>query len=75
MELSPAQYALLLCLARHRGRSFSQEQLIARLYAGDSDVTRNTVEAHVSGLRKRLAAQGCTDLLQTRRGFGYLIEE
>lgn len=74
LELSPAQYRLLLCLARHRGRVFSQEQLIARLWAGDADVTRNTVEAHVSGLRRRLATVGRDELVRTRRGFGYLIE-
>jgi DNA-binding response OmpR family regulator len=74
LDLSPAQYSLLLCLARYRGRTFSQEQLIARLYEGDSGVTRNTVEAHVSGLRRKLAGAGCSELLKTRRGFGYLIE-
>jgi DNA-binding response OmpR family regulator len=74
LDLSPAQYSLLLCLARYRGRTFSQDQLIARLYEGDTNITRNTVEAHVSGLRRRLSKIGCGELLKTRRGFGYLIE-
>lgn len=74
LALSPAQFGLLQCLVRYRGRTFSQDQLIARLYPGDTEITRNTIEAHVSGLRRKLEQAGCPSLLKTRRGFGYLIE-
>ena len=50
------------------------QKLIDQLYDMESYVTRNAVEAHISSLRKRLRAAGAPKLVETRRGFGYLIE-
>ena len=74
ISLTPHEYRLLEFLASRRGRVFSHDQLIDQLYDMSSYVTRNAVEAHVSSLRKRLQAAGAPKLVQTRRGFGYLIE-
>jgi len=74
ISLTPHEYQLLEFLARRRGRVFSHDQLIDQLYDAGSYVTRNAVEAHVSALRKRLNSAGAPKLVQTRRGFGYLIE-
>ena len=74
IPLTPHEYQLLEFLASRRGRVYSHDQLIERLYDANSYVTRNAVEAHVSSLRKRLEAAGAPKLVKTRRGFGYLIE-
>lgn len=74
VALTPREYQLLEFLARRRGRVFSHDQLIDQLYDACSYVTRNAVEAHVSALRKRLNLAGAPNLINTRRGFGYLIE-
>ena len=74
ISLTPHEYQLLEFLARRRGRVFSHDQLIDQLYDAGSYVTRNAVEAHVSALRKRLNSAGAPKLVQTRRGFGYLVE-
>lgn len=73
LMLTPHEYALVELLSRRRGQVFSHDQLIARLYTSDHDVTRNAVEAHVSGLRRKLKAAGLAELVATRRGFGYYI--
>ena len=72
--LTPHEYRLLEFMAQRRGRVYSHDQLIDRLYDANSYVTRNAVEAHISALRKRLKAAGAPSLVKTRRGFGYLIE-
>ena len=74
ITLTPHEYRILEFLARRRGRVFSHDQLIDQLYDAGSYVTRNAVEAHISALRKRLSNAGAPGLVQTRRGFGYLVE-
>ena len=74
IALTPHEYRLIEFLASRRGRVFSHDQLIDQLYDMSSYVTRNAVEAHISSLRKRLRAAGAPKLIETRRGFGYLIE-
>ncbi len=74
VPVTPHEYNLLEYMARRRGRVFSQEQLIEQIYDACSYVSKNAVEAHISALRKRLAAVDAPPLIKTRRGFGYLIE-
>ncbi len=44
-------------------------QLEERLYAFDREVDSNTIEVHVSRLRKKLGA----DAIETVRGLGYRL--
>ena len=74
VPITPHEFNLLEFMARRRGRVFSHEQLIEQIYDACSYVTRNAVEAHISALRKRLAAADAPPLVKTRRGFGYVIE-
>ncbi len=74
VPITPHEYHLLEFMARRRGRVFSHEQLIEQIYDACSYVSKNAVEAHISSLRKRLAAVNAPTLVKTRRGFGYLIE-
>lgn len=74
ITLTPHEYRILEFMACRRGRIFSHDQLIDQLYDAGSYVTRNAIEAHISSLRKRLSNAGAPKLVQTRRGFGYLVE-
>lgn len=74
INLTPQEFRLLEFLMLRRGRVFSHDQLIDQLYDANNYVTRNAVEAHISSLRKRMKAAGAPKLVETRRGFGYLIE-
>jgi DNA-binding response OmpR family regulator len=74
VHLTPSEYRLLEWLACHRGRVFSQEALCDQLHDRHGTVASNVVEVLVSGLRRKLDVPGQPSLIQTRRGFGYLIE-
>jgi two-component system copper resistance phosphate regulon response regulator CusR len=74
IALTPHEYGLLEFLSTRRGRVYSHDQLIDKLYDANTYVSRNAVEAHVSSLRKRLKQSGAPPLVKTRRGFGYLVE-
>jgi len=71
--LTPREFSLLELLLRHRGRAFSRGEILERLAGCDSNASDRSVEVLVFGLRRKLEQAGIGDLVQTRRGFGYLI--
>jgi len=70
IALTPQEYAVLEYLAARRGRVVSKSELLDHLYAGDSAASENAVEVLIHQLRKKVRDG---DLIQTRRGHGYLI--
>ena len=70
VHLSPQEYRLLSYLMHHAGRVVSQLELTEQLYAQDFERDSNAVEVLVGRVRRKLGV----DLITTRRGFGYLIE-
>lgn len=71
--LTPTEMSILEYLALNRGRVISPGALLNQIYDSNSYASKNAIEAHVSSLRKKLRRQGVTELVETRRGFGYLI--
>lgn len=70
IHLSPQEYRLVAYLMQHSGRVVSQLELTEQLYAQDFERDSNAVEVLVGRVRRKLGG----GLIQTRRGFGYLIE-
>jgi two-component system copper resistance phosphate regulon response regulator CusR len=73
LPLTPKEYALLELLIRRRGHVMSRAQIFEQLYASDSDVGDSVIEVLMSTLRTKLARTGVRDLIETRRGFGYVV--
>ncbi|HEX5137095.1 MAG TPA: response regulator transcription factor [Planctomycetota bacterium] len=71
IALTPQEYAVLEYLAARRGRVVPKSELLDHLYAGDGAASENAVEVLVHQLRRKLPGG---DLIQTRRGHGYLID-
>lgn len=69
VKLSPLEYRLLNYLAHHTGRPVSAGEIADHLYGLSETADVNAVEALVTRLRKKLGA----DVIETRRGFGYLL--
>ena len=69
VELSAREYAVLHTLLLNAGRVLSKAQLEEKLYAFDAEVESNTIEVHVSHLRKKLGAS----VIETERGLGYRL--
>ena len=74
VHLTPSEYSLLEHLARHRGQTFSQAQLLDHLRSSDADVSSNVVEVLVSSLRRKIHRPDEEPIVRTRRGFGYVVE-
>ncbi len=73
IALSPKEYVLLELLLRERGRVHTRGGLFERLYAGSSTASDKVIEVLVSTLRAKLARAGVDGLIETRRGFGYVV--
>ncbi|MFN4143133.1 response regulator [Aestuariivirga sp.] len=69
-NLTPLEFRLLNFLFHHRGRVVSQAELSENLYSHDSERESNAIEALVGRLRRKLKA----DIIETRRGFGYIVQ-
>ncbi len=69
IQLSPLEYRLLSYLMHHAGRVIPVTELADHLYDLDHDRDSNAVEVVVARLRRKLG----TNLIETRRGFGYSV--
>jgi two-component system OmpR family response regulator len=73
LELPRRELSLLELLLNRVGKVVSKDQIADSLASFDHDITPNTVETHVSRLRKRIKAADVS--IKTIRGLGYLLEK
>lgn len=71
LRLSPLEYRFLDYLAHHPGRAVSAGELAEHLYGAADPGDSNAIEALVVRLRRKLGPK----VLETRRGFGYVLED
>lgn len=69
VALTAREWALFEAFLSRPGQLLSKAQLEEKLYAFDSEVESNTIEVHVSRLRKKLGAE----VIETERGLGYRL--
>lgn len=71
ISLTAKEFALLAFLAQNRGRVFSRESLLARVWGGRYEGGPRTVDIHVRRLRMKLGEDAFP--LETLRGAGYKL--
>ncbi len=71
IALSPLEYRLVAYLLMRRGRVVSQHELDENVYGPSEDHGSNALEVLVGRVRRKLGA----DLIETRRGFGYIVPD
>ncbi len=71
ITLSPQEYRLVSFLMLNKGRVVPQQELAEHLQSVHFERESNAVEVLVGRVRRKLP----TKLIQTRRGFGYIVEE
>ncbi len=71
INVTPLEFKLLNYLLHNRGRVISQEELATNIYFQDQEPDSNAIEVLLGRLRRKLK----TDVIKTRRGFGYIIDE
>ena len=69
IQLTAREWALFEAFLARPGQLLSKTQLEDKLYAFGSEIESNTIEVHVSRLRKKLGA----GIVETERGMGYRL--
>ena len=70
VELTAREYLVLEYLARRRGQVVSRPEIEAHIYDEQVNPMSNVVDSAICQLRKRM---GDTELIETRRGLGYVL--
>lgn len=75
IELTKNEYRILHILMQNIGKVISREELMKRLWDDESFVDDNTLTVNITRLRKKMDDAGIKELIRTKKGVGYLIEE
>lgn len=73
IAIVPRELEILRFLLKHRGRFFTAEAILDRVWPASSTAQAETVRTHVKNIRKKLDVTGATSLIEHVRGFGYRI--
>ena len=75
INISRREMGVLEQLMRRYDRVVPKDVLEEKLYGFEDEVASNSVEVHISRLRKRLAGAGADVRIHTLRGIGYLLSK
>lgn len=75
LELPRREIRVLATLVKRRGRTILRETLEQAVYGFDDEVQSNTLDSHISRLRRKLAEAGADVEIHAIRGVGYLLRE
>jgi two-component system response regulator MprA len=73
LQLTRTERELLEMFLRNPEQVLLRDALYERVWGADISMTSNTLEVYVGYLRKKLEADGAPRLIQTVRGFGYML--
>ncbi len=74
LRLSPREYDLLELFLRHPRRALSRDQISQQVWGYAFEGESNFVDVAVKELRKKLELGGGRRVIQTVRGFGYVLD-
>lgn len=74
IELTKNELKILYFLVSKRGQIVSREEIINYLWESESFIDDNTLTVNMKRLRTKLEEVELQDLIETRRGQGYILE-
>ena len=66
------EFEILLLLVQNKGRVFSREDILAKIWSDEVYVLDRTIDVNITRLRKKIGAYG--KCIVTRLGYGYCFE-
>ena len=75
IELTKNEYKILKYLTENRGRIVSREDIMDSLWESESFIDDNTLSVNITRLRSKMEELDIKDLIETRRGQGYILKE
>ncbi|HIU22990.1 MAG TPA: response regulator transcription factor [Candidatus Fimihabitans intestinipullorum] len=74
LPLSKNEMQIFCYLLKHQGKIVSREDIMNYLWDTDLFIDDNTLTVNISRLRNRLREVGLEDVIETRKGQGYLLK-
>lgn len=75
LPLSPNESRILSLLLQQQGKIVPKETIIEMLWNSEEFIDNNTLAVNMTRFRKKLSQTGLSDLIQTVKNKGYLIEK
>ena len=72
ISLTKKEFEILLLLLQNKGRVFSREDILARIWSDEVYVLDRTIDVNITRLRKKIGEYG--KRIVTRLGYGYCFE-
>ena len=72
VEVTKLEFDLLNFLVENESRVLTRNDIMREIWGYEEDVSSNTLEVFISGLRKKLEKDGASRLIYTKRGVGYV---
>ncbi len=73
IELTKNEFRILKYLIENRGKIVSREDIMDSLWENESFIDDNTLSVNITRLRNKLEELELKELIQTRRGQGYIL--
>ncbi len=75
IELSKNEHRILKTLFERKNSVVSRQTIMQALWNSDSFIDDNTLTVNINRLRRKLEQAGLTDLIQTKKGEGYMVHD
>lgn len=75
IELTTKEYSLIEFLALNKGRVVGREEISEHVWNDSFDPFSNLIEVYIKRLRKKLDEGYGRQLIHTRRGSGYILDD
>ena len=74
IELTRNEFKILKCLVENRDKIVSREDIMNKLWDSESFIDDNTLTVNITRLRNKLEELELKELLETKRGQGYILK-
>jgi two-component system, OmpR family, response regulator protein BraR/BceR len=75
VELTKNEYRIMTVLMNHKNAIVSRDDIMKHLWDSESFIDDNTLTVNINRLRKKLEDRGIKELIQTKKGMGYMIHD
>ena len=74
IDLTKNEYKILKYLIENRNKIVSREDIMDCLWENESFIDDNTLSVNITRLRSKLEELGLKDIIETKRGQGYMLK-
>lgn len=74
IELTKNEFKILKYLVEHQNKIVSREEIMDYLWESESFIDDNTLSVNITRLRNKLEELGLKEIIETKRGQGYILK-